>query len=1166
MLLDNSIVVLENIYRLVQKNMPVEQAVIEGSKEVWRSIFAATLTTAIVFLPFIFASNFIIRTLGYHIGVSIVSTLFVSLLVALMLIPMVANYFFRMHDVKSLQFQKVSASSRSVQIYTLLLKSAMRFPLRTIVWTVVIFFSSVLLALALSLSSQQQTETQDFNLYITMPEGSTLQTTDLAAIDLESRLENIDEIEEIISQVYEEEAILTLKLKEDFESLNSLTIPEVKGSIDERLDDFRAADVSFEQPQTSTRFQGGNRGEMTASFERMLGVGSQTEKILIKGRDFEVMRRVADDIQYQLDALSAVDRVRMNVSRNRPEIHLLFDQEILNNYDVSLMGITSELSNFEKEISVGANFKQKNEHYDILIQNSDLEKITIEDLRELPILSESGSYYPLEQISRIIYSEGSAGINRINQEKQIDLSYSFITEISESKTFLEDARREVESLLNSLEIPSGIALEMEKSEADLSEFYFLIGLAALLIYMILAAVFESLLNPVVIMFTIPLAAIGSLWAIIITGNSLLNTNTLIGFLILLGIVVNNGIILIDFTRILRQRSFRRSRALIIAGRARLRPILITAITTIVAMVPLAMGKVDYVTSIAAPFAITVIGGLSLSTLFTLIFIPTVYSGLESMLSWFRQLDWRLKITQSVLFFTGAVLIVVEIESIIWQFANLFILMLIIPGLTYFVMNSLRSARSTLIKPGQPVKISIKNLYKIYDQPGRFSREWSRGKKISARDTSKPLPGSWIYFLQMSWHLFLFIFLIYYIYFYLQQSFWIFFLSHFLYFYGLFLLPQFSGLSVQIRKKQRNPIAKIHLFFLWFFPLLNLIIFYFKWKTVLSVIFIGVAWYFMLMVYKTSHRLTKQLIDINRIRGRFSNLKKRYYRLIRMVPFIGKKTTPFYALSGISLDIESGMFGLLGPNGAGKTTLMRVICGILKQSYGSVHFNQIDAGEKREELQGLIGYLPQDFGTYENMTAFEFLSYQAIMKNILPVEEREKRVLYVLASVHLETHRDEKIGSFSGGMKQRIGIAQTLLHLPRVLVVDEPTAGLDPRERIRFRNLLVELSRERVVIFSTHIIEDIASSCDKVAVLDRGLLKYLGTPTEMLELADGFVWQCLVGINEFEKIRASQNIIHHIKVANRIRIRLLSRNRPLAGAIPVKPTLEDSYLWLLSIKV
>jgi len=258
-----------------------------------------------------------------------------------------------------------------------------------------------------------------------------------------------------------------------------------------------------------------------------------------------------------------------------------------------------------------------------------------------------------------------------------------------------------------------------------------------------------------------------------------------------------------------------------------------------------------------------------------------------------------------------------------------------------------------------------------------------------------------------------------------------------------------------------------------------------------------------------------------------------------------------------------MFGLLGPNGAGKTTLMRIICGILDQSYGSIHINNIDAKEKREELQGLIGYLPQDFGTYENMTAYEFLSYQAILKNILDHEKREQRVSYVLSAVHMDQHRDEKIGAFSGGMKQRIGIAQTLLHLPRILVVDEPTAGLDPRERIRFRNLLVDLSRERVVIFSTHIIEDLASSCDKVAVLDVGKLKYLGEPPAMVKLTEGHVWQCLVNMNEFEKIRKSQNIVHHIKVGDKIRIRILSMHKPLGEAISVSPTLEDSYLWLLA---
>lgn len=159
--------------------------------------------------------------------------------------------------------------------------------------------------------------------------------------------------------------------------------------------------------------------------------------------------------------------------------------------------------------------------------------------------------------------------------------------------------------------------------------------------------------------------------------------------------------------------------------------------------------------------------------------------------------------------------------------------------------------------------------------------------------------------------------------------------------------------------------------------------------------------------------------------------------------------------------------------------MRIICGILEQSYGSIWINGLDTRVYREELQSLIGFLPQEFGTYENMSSWEFLDYQAILKGLVNPELRRERLEYVLRAVHMFDRKDEKIGSFSGGMKQRIGIALILLHLPRILVVDEPTAGLDPRERIRFRNLLVELSKDRIVIFSTHIIEDISSSCSQV---------------------------------------------------------------------------------------
>ena len=216
----------------------------------------------------------------------------------------------------------------------------------------------------------------------------------------------------------------------------------------------------------------------------------------------------------------------------------------------------------------------------------------------------------------------------------------------------------------------------------------------------------------------------------------------------------------------------------------------------------------------------------------------------------------------------------------------------------------------------------------------------------------------------------------------------------------------------------------------------------------------------------------------------------------------------------------------------------------------------------EELQGLIGYLPQEFGMYENMTAAAYLDYQAMLKGLTTPEQRKKRIKEVLDSVHMWDSRNKKIGSFSGGMKQRIGIAQVLLHLPRILVVDEPTAGLDPRERIRFRNLLVELSRSRIVIFSTHIIEDISSSCTTMAVINNGEVLFNGTPQDMTHIAKGKVWKVILPADEFEKKTKDLVVMHHMREENNIRVRCISDKKPFTTAEEEHPLLEDAYLWLL----
>ena len=268
-----------------------------------------------------------------------------------------------------------------------------------------------------------------------------------------------------------------------------------------------------------------------------------------------------------------------------------------------------------------------------------------------------------------------------------------------------------------------------------------------------------------------------------------------------------------------------------------------------------------------------------------------------------------------------------------------------------------------------------------------------------------------------------------------------------------------------------------------------------------------------------------------------------------------------AVNNVSATLTSGVYGLLGANGAGKTTLMRMICGVLKPTSGSIRLNGKSIGELGERYYTHLGYMPQDFGFYPDFTAREFMMYMAAVKG-LDKRQAVSRTEDLLNMVNLKDVADKKIKSYSGGMKQRIGIALILLHLPRILVVDEPTAGLDPRERIRFRNLLVELSKDRIVIFSTHIIEDISSSCNQVVVINKGELKYFGDPSDMVEMANGKVWQFNIDKTEFEKVLDKSLVIHHIQEGDTIRVRYLSVGQPYEGAVEVEANLEDAYLCLL----
>jgi ABC-type multidrug transport system ATPase subunit len=408
-------------------------------------------------------------------------------------------------------------------------------------------------------------------------------------------------------------------------------------------------------------------------------------------------------------------------------------------------------------------------------------------------------------------------------------------------------------------------------------------------------------------------------------------------------------------------------------------------------------------------------------------------------------------------------------------------------------------------------------------------------------------------------------------FYIERGFWQLFFWVFNYFvwnsYFQFLHQRWFGIhfSAGHLLNKKGFLSVLRMFWRWGYPVMLLVLMLQSWKSTGGAITLFILWLLVGSILSVSRQTRAGLLTPENITGRMKGLRRRLLKWLLLIPMAKPDKAPFKAVKGVSLELTSGMIGLLGPNGAGKTTVMRTLCGILDQSYGKIFINGHDTALHREELQGLIGYLPQEFGTYENMTAWEFLNYQGILKNIIDKPLREQRVQYVLESVHMWERRNHKIGAYSGGMKQRIGIAMILLHLPRILVVDEPTAGLDPRERIRFRNLLVELSRERIVVFSTHIIEDISSSCNQVAVMSDGHLRYWGEPRNMMSIANGKVWQVEVNPDEVKAMTQQFVVIYHMKQGQKVRLRCLSSVKPDDRALEVKAVLEDSYLWLLKEK-
>jgi len=265
-----------------------------------------------------------------------------------------------------------------------------------------------------------------------------------------------------------------------------------------------------------------------------------------------------------------------------------------------------------------------------------------------------------------------------------------------------------------------------------------------------------------------------------------------------------------------------------------------------------------------------------------------------------------------------------------------------------------------------------------------------------------------------------------------------------------------------------------------------------------------------------------------------------------------------ALDNVSIELENGMFGLLGPNGAGKSSLMRTLATLQEPDSGTATLDNIDILNQPTELRKVLGYLPQEFGVYPRITAEQVLDHLAILKGFTQTSERKEMVKYLLNKVNLYDKRKKSVKGFSGGMKQRIGIAQALIGNPKLIIVDEPTAGLDPGERNRFYNLLANVGKEVIVILSTHIVDDVRELCTKMAIMNFGQIVYQGSPDTAIDELKGKVYQKIISLEELEQYASQYSIISNKMVGGKPLIHIYSDTSPDNGFEHVKPNLEDVF--------
>jgi len=1027
MLVDNSIVVLENIYRHYKQTGNAVQSAKIGSYEVGKALFAATSTTVVVFLPILFISGEI-KLIFKEGAFAIAFPIIMSLIVSLTLIPMVASKILTPRDKEKSKLSKTidnffhwltrwypykykdSRRTRKItrEIYGFILKGALRHRVRVIlVVALVIIFTFVYMRKNLESGrmNEESARADSFMVYVKFPKGTNIDTASDIVKQVEKKVDSLPEKKIMRTWIDENGSNLSINLKDISE--RKRTVKDIKKTIIDEIGPVENAEVTLypNNPEEMTNIQYGEGGTID-----------------LKGPDYNIQLFLANVLINELSFIKGIRKAELETQKGNPEAQVIIDPEKSSLFNISVNSIVADIeSTRERGKITSLKYTEADRDIDIVFKLEGAKNKLLNDIKYMKVFSGFGNEIPLQDISTIKFDSSPSSIYRENQEKVVHINFFTSPDYKYA-----EVKNQISEILNNLRFPAGYVAKLSGEEVKVDEMkknlYWAVTISLFLIYMLMAATFESYFSPFIIMFTIPLIIIGVIWALYFT-HTPFEEMSAFGVLLLPGIVVNNGIVLIDYVHnILRKgKGYSRERAVLIGCYHRVKPILMTTATTVLGLLPLALRiKEDNMWS---PMAITISGGLISSTLLTLVIIPSTYLTIEDTINFIKRL-----------------------------FAKIF--------------NQIFGLRWTLLF-WSPKRMRMKRLAiaSSYSAPIYVSSGISFDTFLDSYETDVVRDSS----------------------------------------------------RIELRHKCRTT---------------------------------------------EEEELSVEITNLCKIYPVFKPKKIFNFIPSKKYRYGSRPVKGIEALKKIDMKITRGMFGLLGPNGAGKTTLMQIIAGLLRQTFGAVYINGCNIITQKPFAKRQIGYLPQSFNLYEDFTAYQYLNYFALLSGIKSSKERAKTAIRLLKEVDLIDVKDEKIKNFSGGMKKRIAIAKALITVPKVIIVDEPTAGLDPIERVKFRNLLSRLSRDRIIILSTHIVEDISVSCNDLAIINEGELLFHGSIQELISMASGNIYEFTGQESEVQKLIEHHKVIYRKATLKGILLRFIKKDDYLSNSIEVSPTLEDAYLFLL----